>query len=86
VARTDPEALTAALAELERFNREQPDVIMAMVFHRFSNEAVLKVSDEQTAYPHRNIKMHMYVPILILLLPASTRGSCKDLLTSRLRP
>ena len=58
-ARTDPEALTAFVGELERFNREHPDVIMAMVLHRFSNEAVLKVSDEETAYPHRNIKMHM---------------------------
>jgi hypothetical protein len=74
VARTNPEALTAAMGELERFNREQPDVIMSMVFHRFSNEAVLKVSDEETAYPHRNIKMHMYVPILILFIPFPMLG------------
>jgi hypothetical protein len=63
VTRTDPEALAAFLGELQRFNRERPEVITAMVLHRFSTAAVLEVPDEETAYPHRNIKMHMYEPL-----------------------
>ncbi|AEO68590.1 uncharacterized protein THITE_2090100 [Thermothielavioides terrestris NRRL 8126] len=59
VTRTDPEALAAFLGELQRFNRERPEVITAMVLHRFSTAAVLEVPDEETAYPHRNIKMHI---------------------------
>lgn len=48
------------LGQLEKFTIENPDVQTAMMIHRFATDKVLNVSDE-TSYPHRELKMHMYV-------------------------
>ncbi|RYO90879.1 hypothetical protein DL766_001620 [Monosporascus sp. MC13-8B] len=57
--RTDPEAWVAFLHELENFSRAHPDVTAAMVIHRFATQKVLGVPDGDSAYPHRQLKMHI---------------------------
>lgn len=59
-AATNAKALTQFLDELEDFNAAMPDVVTAMVVHRFATDAVLRVPDSDSAYPYRSIKLHLY--------------------------
>nr|QNC49721.1 Hfaza2M [Hypoxylon fragiforme] len=56
---TDPDVIVGFLDELERFTKANPDVLTAMMVHRFATEKVLEVPDAESAYPHRELKMHI---------------------------
>ena len=43
------------------FLRQYKEITGAFVASRFPNQAVLAVPDEETAYPYRDIKTHLYV-------------------------
>lgn len=59
--RTDAKALVDFLAKLKQFTKENPDVQTAMMIHRFATDKVLEVSEDESVYPHRELKMHMSV-------------------------
>jgi hypothetical protein len=58
---TDPDALVDFLGQLERFTAAHPDVQTAMMIHRFATDGALTVPDEDSVYPHRSLKLHMWV-------------------------
>ncbi len=43
------------------FLRQYKEISGSLVATRFPNQAVLAVPDEETAYPNRDIKTHLYV-------------------------
>lgn len=57
--RTDPDSILAFVEELDRFSEAHPDLTAAIVVHRFPTQKVLEVPSDETAYPHRQLKMHM---------------------------
>jgi hypothetical protein len=59
--RTDVSIYESFFDDLTDFYSENPDILTFFVIHRFPTQAVLAVPDEETAYPHRHLKMHMYV-------------------------
>ncbi len=56
---TNPEALVAFIQELDSFNRVHTDLPTSLVIHRFATQKVLEVPDHESAYPHRELKMHL---------------------------
>ncbi|KAI1314099.1 hypothetical protein F5Y03DRAFT_336159 [Xylaria venustula] len=56
---TNPGALLKVLEELKSFSEAHPDIGASMVIHRFATQQVLQVRDEDSAYPHRQLKMHI---------------------------
>ena len=57
--RTDSQTWGSFLRQLESFSRAYPDVSTSMVVHRFATQRVLDVPSGDSAYPHRELKMHM---------------------------
>ncbi|KAK8121430.1 hypothetical protein PG999_005550 [Apiospora kogelbergensis] len=57
--RTDADALSAFVDQLSAFSRLHPDVATTFVVHRFATQAVLGTLDDDSAYPYRDLKMHM---------------------------
>ncbi|KAK7958259.1 hypothetical protein PG996_010302 [Apiospora saccharicola] len=57
--RTDARAMAAFVDELLAFSRSNPAVPTTFVVHRFPTQAVRRVPDDASAYPHRDLKMHM---------------------------
>lgn len=57
--RTDPDSILAFVDELDRFSDAHLDLTAAIVIHRFPTQKVLEVAGDETAYPHRQLKMHM---------------------------
>ena len=45
--------------DIDDFSRRNPDIHSVFVVHRFPTQAVQAVPDETTAYPHREVKMHV---------------------------
>lgn len=56
---TNPEALMEFLGQLGDFTAAHPEVQTALMIHRFATDKVLEVPDVESAYPHRELKMHM---------------------------
>ncbi|KAJ2976040.1 hypothetical protein NUW58_g297 [Xylaria curta] len=56
---TNPKAWLKFLRELKSFSGAHPDIGASMVIHRFATQRVLRVTDEDSAYPHRQLKMHI---------------------------
>lgn len=63
---TDPDTILAFLDKLESFSEANPDLTASLVIHRFATQKVLSVPDQESSYPHRGLKMHMYVNFTIL--------------------
>nr|UOS85803.1 FAD-linked oxidoreductase [Hypoxylon rubiginosum] len=57
--RTDPQVTLEFITELDRFTKANPDVMTTVMIHRFPTQKVLGVSDEDSVYPHRDLKMHI---------------------------
>ncbi|KAI2621293.1 hypothetical protein GGR54DRAFT_96721 [Hypoxylon sp. NC1633] len=57
--RTDPDVIVAFIDELARFTDAHPDISTTLMIHRFSTQRVLEVPDEESVYPHRELKMHI---------------------------
>ena len=57
--RTDAEAMSAFMHEILAMSRRNPDVATTFVVHRFPTQAVLHVPNDDSAYPYRDLKMHM---------------------------
>jgi hypothetical protein len=47
------------LGQLGDFTAAHPEVQTALMIHRFATDKVLEVPDVESAYPHRELKMHM---------------------------
>lgn len=58
---TDVSTYESFFADVATFYRQHPEINGTFVASRFPNQAVLAVPDEETAYPYRDIKMHLYV-------------------------
>ena len=59
---TTPATFESFFADLSTFNAEHAtDVHVGYTVHRWSQQAVLAVPDGDTAYPWRQLKMHMFV-------------------------
>lgn len=56
---TDIDALVNFVGELEVFTKRYPNISTAMMIHRFSTEKVLQAPDNESAYPYRELNMHM---------------------------
>ena len=59
---TDVATYESFLADFTNFYRQHPEIRGSFVSQRFPNQAVLRVPDDETAYPYRDIKTHLYVP------------------------
>jgi hypothetical protein len=57
--KTDPATLTTFTNEMLNFANENPGVFPAFTVHRFPTQAVLAIPDDATAYPHRQLKLHL---------------------------
>ncbi|KAI1775077.1 hypothetical protein F4818DRAFT_441900 [Hypoxylon cercidicola] len=57
--RTDPQVTSQFLTELDRFSKANPNITTTFMIHRFPNQKVLQVADQDSAYPHRDLKMHI---------------------------
>ncbi|KAK9778161.1 putative FAD-binding PCMH-type domain-containing protein [Seiridium cardinale] len=60
--KTDASALETFANDLLDLSRTNNNVTTSLVVHRFATQAVLRVPDEDSAYPYRNVQMHMQVP------------------------
>ncbi|KAM0815816.1 putative FAD-binding PCMH-type domain-containing protein [Seiridium cardinale] len=60
--KTDASALETFANDLSDLSRTNNNVTTSLVVHRFATQAVLRVPDEDSAYPYRNVQMHMQVP------------------------
>lgn len=58
---TDVATYESFFADLTDFYRQNPEIGGAFIASRFPNQAVLAIPDEETAYPYRDIKTHLYV-------------------------
>lgn len=58
---TEVSTFETFLANLLDFSNQQQDIHAVFVIHRWPTQAVLEVPDRETAYPHRQLKMHVYV-------------------------
>ncbi|KAI9879288.1 MAG: hypothetical protein M1830_009018 [Pleopsidium flavum] len=56
---TEVSTFESFFAELSDFSRQHPNIHSNLVIHRFPTQAVLAVPDSETAYPHRQLKMHV---------------------------
>ena len=61
--RTDVATWETFFGAMTDFLRQYKEITGAFVASRFPNQAVLAVPDEETAYPYRDIKTHLYVTI-----------------------
>ncbi|KAI6091229.1 hypothetical protein F4821DRAFT_226753 [Hypoxylon rubiginosum] len=59
--RTDPQFAVQFIPELERFTSAHPGVMTTFMIHRFPTQKVLQVPDEDSSYPHRDLKMHIQI-------------------------
>ncbi|RWA14451.1 hypothetical protein EKO27_g629 [Xylaria grammica] len=56
---TNPQIWLQFLQEMKSFGRSHRDIEASLVIHRFATQQVLQVPDEDSAYPHRHLKMHI---------------------------
>ena len=63
---TDVATWETFFADLTDFLRRHPEIDGSCVASRFPNQAVLAVPDEDTAYPYRDIKTHLYVHVVLV--------------------
>ncbi|KAK6066639.1 FAD binding domain-containing protein [Seiridium cupressi] len=57
--KTDASALETFANDLLDFSRTNNNITTSLVVHRFATQAVLRVPDEDSAYPYRNVQMHI---------------------------
>ncbi len=55
----DASTFVSYFNDMDAFSRSNPDIHTVFVTHRFPTQAVVAVADEATAYPHREVKMHV---------------------------
>ena len=66
---TDVAAYETFFGDMTNFLRQHKEIAGSFVATRFPNQAVLAVPDDETAYPYRDIKTHLYVIILTFAQP-----------------
>ena len=59
IKQTDTQTFESYFEDLTAFSRRNPGINSHLVIHRFPTQAVQAVADNETAYPHRDIKMHV---------------------------
>ncbi|KAI0161038.1 hypothetical protein GGR52DRAFT_562652 [Hypoxylon sp. FL1284] len=57
--KTDPNTLEDVLSEMTEFYKTHPDYRGSLSFQRYSNEAMMKVPEDETSYPWRDIKSYL---------------------------
>ena len=60
---TDVATFESFFTDFTDFYRQHLEINGAFVATRYPNQAVLAVPDEETAYPYRDIKTHLYVTL-----------------------
>jgi fumiquinazoline A oxidase len=58
---TDVATMESWIADLHAFSSKYLDIRNNFVIHRWPQQAVLAVPDDETTYPYRDLKIHMYV-------------------------